>query len=161
MNPGLPPGFTAQPATTQDLAQRCAHETELFFQRRKCDSRFCFEMFRRALADRNEQAWECLYTQYCPLVTGWVRQHTKFAATSEEPAYFADRAFEKLWTSLLAERFGRFPDLKSILRYLQMCVHSVIVDYVRTVEWTEPEEEADSQAAAVPDYLLSERKDSS
>ena len=140
-----------QQLTVASLAQRCAQETERFFKRQSYDPRFGYELFRRALVDRNEQAWECIYTQYGPLVTGWVHQHSMFAATGEEPAYFANRAFEKLWTSLPAERFGRFPDLQSILRYLQMCVHSVIVDYVRTVEWAEPEEAADSQTAIGPE----------
>ena len=133
------------------LAQRCAQETERFFKRQTYDPRFCYELFRRALEDRNEQAWECLYAQYSPLVTGWVQQHSIFAATGEEAAYFANRAFEKLWTSLPAERFGRFPDLKSILRYLQMCVHSVIVDHARTADRAEPIEYVDDQAAIGPE----------
>jgi len=44
-----------------------------------------------------------------------------------------------------------YETLKSILRYLQMCVHSVIVDHMRAAEWAEPEEEVDSHAAASPD----------
>ena len=137
--------------TIAGLAQHCAHETDLFFQRQSYDPRFCYELFRRAIADRNEQAWECIYIQYHALVTGWVHKHLMFAATGEEPAYFVNRAFEKLWASLPAERFGRFPDLKAVLRYLQMCVHSVIIDYVRTTDRAEQEKDVDSQTVAGPD----------
>ena len=52
----------------------------------------------------------------------------------EEPQYFANRAFEKMWGVLSPQKFGQFPNLKSLLRYLQMCVHSVIVDYARRGE---------------------------
>ena len=134
-----------------DLAQRCACETERFFHRQSHDPRFCFELFRRAIEERNEHAWECLYAQYHTLVIRWVQKHTMFESTDEDPEYFANRAFDKLWTSLPADRFGRFPDLKSLLRYLQMCVHSVIVDYVRATDRAEREVDADSEALAGPD----------
>jgi hypothetical protein len=52
----------------------------------------------------------------------------------EELPYFINRVFEKLWASVTPEKFQNFPDLKSILRYLQMCVHSVLVDTARRLE---------------------------
>jgi DNA-directed RNA polymerase specialized sigma24 family protein len=114
-----------------NLAQRCAHETELFFQRQSYDSRYCFELFRRAILDGNREAWELIYSQYQWLVLKWVSHHPAFSAVDEEPRYFVNRAFESMWSALTPEKFSRFPDLKSILRYLQMCVHSVIIDEVR------------------------------
>ena len=48
--------------------------------------------------------------------------------------YFVNRAFEKVWLALSPGKFNRFPNLKSVLRYLQMCVHSVILDQVRRAE---------------------------
>jgi DNA-directed RNA polymerase specialized sigma24 family protein len=36
-----------------------------------------------------------------------------------------------MWLAITPEKFEKFPNLKSVLSYLQMCVHSVIVDYVR------------------------------
>ncbi len=147
----MPEELNLRRLTIGDLAQRCACETELFFQRQSHDPRFCFELFRRAIEDGDEHAWECLYAQYSTLVTSWVQKHSMFASTGEDPGYFANRAFEKLWTSLPADRFGRFPDLKSLLRYLQMCVHSVIVDYVRAADRAEQEVDVDSPEPAGPD----------
>lgn len=113
---------------------RCAEESERFFSRQKHDPRYCFEMFRRAVLNRDELAWECVYTQYLPLVKGWVERHSLFPAVDEESQYFVNWAFEKMWVVLSPEKFHRFPDLKSILRYLQMCVHSALVDYMRARE---------------------------
>jgi DNA-directed RNA polymerase specialized sigma24 family protein len=42
----------------------------------------------------------------------------------------------KMWSAMTAEKFAKFPDLKSVLRYLQMCVHSVIMDEVRRGDQT-------------------------
>jgi DNA-directed RNA polymerase specialized sigma24 family protein len=116
------------------IARRCEQETNLFFQRQRHDPRFCFELFRRAIVDRSQDAWTLAYAQYRPLVTGWVQRHSAFEGSGEEVQYYVNRAFEKMWTALPAERFSRFPNLKSLLRYLQMCVHSVIMDQVRRTE---------------------------
>jgi DNA-directed RNA polymerase specialized sigma24 family protein len=139
-----------------DVARRCAQETSRFFGRQQHDPAFCYELFRRALADRDECAWELLYTQYSPLVTGWVKRHPAFAASGEDPAYFVNRTFEKLWVALTSERFGCFPDLPALLRYLQMCVHSAVVDHLRGGERAAigaaddppPEESGEDEAGA-------------
>lgn len=120
--------------TLAGIAHRCAQETELFFQRQRYDPRYCFELFRRAIMERKQRAWELVYAQYRSLVARWVERHSAFRASGEETQYFVNRAFEKMWSALTPEKLDRFPDLKSILRYLQMCVHSVIVDFVRERE---------------------------
>jgi hypothetical protein len=116
------------------LGHRCARETDHFFHRRKHDPSFCFELYRRAAMNRDEAAWEYIFRQYQPLVAGWVERHSLFPTCNEETEFFVNRAFEKLWAVLTPEKFSRFPDLKAVLRYLQMCVHSVIVDYLRASE---------------------------
>jgi DNA-directed RNA polymerase specialized sigma24 family protein len=116
------------------VQHRCAEESERFFQRRSCDPRFCFELFRRAVLEHDQHAWEMIHHQYYPLVMSWVQRHGLLQALDEEADYFANRAFEKMWAAFSPQKFRQFPDLKSILRYLQMCVHSVIVDYARGSE---------------------------
>ena len=120
--------------TLAGISHRCARETELFFRRQSYDPRFCFELFRRAIEGRNQQAWEAIYTQYRPQVAVWVNRHSAFPDSGEEVQYFVNRAFEKMWIALTPDKLSHFPNLKSLLRYLQMCVHSVIVDQVRRAE---------------------------
>lgn len=120
--------------TLAGIAHRCAQETDLFFQRQAYDPRYCFELFRRAIVERVERAWELVYVQYRPLVLSWVERHAAFPTSSEEAQYFVNRAFEKMWVALTPDKFDRFPNLKSLLRYLQMCVHSVILDLSRVTE---------------------------
>lgn len=117
-----------------DLADHCAKETELFFRHRDHDTRYCFELFRRAVCENDQAAWELIYHQYQSLVTGWVMQHKGFKASGEEAQYFVTGVFGKISTILTAEKFEKFLDLQSLLYYLKMCVHSAITDYNRMAD---------------------------
>jgi DNA-directed RNA polymerase specialized sigma24 family protein len=122
--------------TLSGLRHRCAVESDRFFNRQEHDPRYCFELFRRAINEHNEQAWHFIYEQYRPLVAGWVKRHSLFSTTEEETQYFVNRAFEKMWAAITPAKFDTFPNLKSVLSYLQMCVHSTLVDYSRSSEQT-------------------------
>lgn len=113
------------------VAARCAEETESFFQRRSYDPHFCFELFRRAIQDRDEQAWQRLHHQYQSLLKGWIKQHPAFPSSGETVAYLVNRTLEKMWLSCTPDKFRQFPDLASLLRYMQMCAHSCVIDHVR------------------------------
>jgi hypothetical protein len=125
----------------QSLRFRCNQETEHFFRRQEYDPRYCFEIFRRAIVNRDESSWECIYEQYQPLITKWLSLHPLFSSSDEEIQYFINRVFDKIWSSLSPEKFPNFPNLKSILKYMQMCSHSVLVDHMRKNQDTLPLEE--------------------
>lgn len=135
--------------TLAGLAHRCGEETHLFFRRLDYDPRYCYELFRRAIVDADQEAHTCLYGQYLPLVAGWVERHPAFPTTSEGADYFVNRAFEKLWHAVTPAKFARFDDLKSLLRYLKMCTNSAIVDYNRGRELAVIEEGSDSEELRV------------
>lgn len=142
------------------LAQQCATESDHFFHRREHDPRYCFELFRRAVVDRNERAWALLCHNYRPLVSGWVRRNRAFASSGEEIDYFVNGAFAKMWSAISPEKFESFDNLKSLLRYLQLCVSSVIMDHARSAEYHEMLEDLppgveESDAEAVEDVALS------
>ncbi|WP_420632221.1 RNA polymerase sigma factor [Candidatus Leptofilum sp.] len=120
--------------TFRSLCDRCRQESERFFAQKEHDPRFCYELFRRAFVHGNELAWECLYDRYQKLVLSWVTRHALYAGLGEEASYFMNRAFEKMWQGIPADNFAKFPDLKSLLRYLQMCTHAVMVDFARWKE---------------------------
>src|SRR5262245_34424784 len=62
------------------LALHCATESERFYHGRSHDTRFAYELFRRAVVERDELAWEHVYTHYSPLVEGWVRRSGAFTS---------------------------------------------------------------------------------
>jgi hypothetical protein len=137
--------------TLAGIAHRCAQETERFFQRQRYDPGYCFELFRRAIMHHNQRAWELVYAQYRLLVTGWVERNPAFPDSGEETLYFINRAFEKMWVALTPKKFDNFPDLKSLLRYLQMCVHSVILDHVRVAKQPIVDPQADVSVVRNPE----------
>jgi hypothetical protein len=123
-----------QQTDVADLAQRCADETELYFHHQTHDTQYCFELFRRAIWERDQSSWEIICQQYQPLVTGWVRQHPRFESSGEEIQYFVNGTFGKIAGTLTPEKFAGFSDIASLLSYLKMCVHSVIFDHSRKVD---------------------------
>ena len=123
-----------QSLTITDLAQRCEQETNRYFRRREHDPRYCFELFRRAIQHGDQSVWENIYPCYNALVASWVKQHPGFESTGEKVEYFVNGAFGKLSVTLTSERFRGFSDLGSVLSYLKLCVHSVIVDHNRAAD---------------------------
>ncbi len=126
--------INADPAimtSLQALAQQCAQETHRFFQRQAQNTRYCLELFHRAIVAKQEEAWELVYQQYEPQVTKWVLRHPSFPSTGETADYFVNLAFLRLWTAITPAKFAEFNDIKEVMRYLQLCVHSVIIDHLR------------------------------
>ena len=121
------------------LAHQCGQQTERFWRRLVSDSRFCFELFHRALAAPHEPdsktAWNFLHRQYERQTMLWVKKHKSFPSTGREPYQLAELALEKMWVSF-ANKPGKLDDfpsepehgLKALLKFLQLCVHSVVMD---------------------------------
>jgi len=42
-----------------------------------------------------------------------------------------NRTFDRFWTAVGPERFGDFPTMAALLRYLKLCAHSVLLDEMR------------------------------
>ena len=39
--------------------------------------------------------------------------------------------FERFWVAIGPDRFAEFPSVAALLKYLKMCVHTVLIDEVR------------------------------
>src|SRR5262249_21476853 len=96
------------------LARRCAAESDHFYHSRPYDARFAHELFRRALVERDEIAWEHVYIHYSPLVESWVRRSGAFAGSGESSEFFVGAAFTKFWRAVSPERFATFPTLAAL-----------------------------------------------
>ncbi len=114
------------------LVRQCAVESERFYHDQPHDTRFAYELFRRAFVDCNEMAWQYIYIHYSPLVERWVRRCGAFASTGESSDFFVVAAFTKFWRAISAERFPSFTNLASLLQYLQLCTNCAVIDTVRS-----------------------------
>lgn len=117
-----------------DLAQKCREETDKFFKQVTHDVRYCFEIFRRAIEHRQDEAWEYIYVQYRPLFTSWITRHASFSNIEEELDDILNEVYLKAFNVLTPEKFRGFENLKSVLRYIQTIVSSVLFDRLRKVE---------------------------
>jgi DNA-directed RNA polymerase specialized sigma24 family protein len=143
------------------LVRRCASESERFYHGQPHDTRYAYELFRRALVDRNEAAWEQIFVQYRGLVESWVRRSGAFASSGETSEYFVTAAFTRFWRAIPPARFAQFPTLPSLLQYLQRCAGCVVIDSVRAQSWAEvlPEDSLPhgQRPLAAPDEEAMER----
>ncbi len=134
------------------LARRCAEETELYRRGKSYDPSFCFEIFRRAVVDRDQEAWAIITRQYTLLVTSWVYKHRAFPFVNEEAQYFVAGAFERFWKYFTSDKLSKSQSLKAVLDYLQTCVNGEILDDVRKNKHHEQiEQEADDEEPGFPD----------
>jgi hypothetical protein len=124
------------------LERHCVVESERFYRGHPHDTRFAYELFRRALVERDEIAWEYVYNHYRGLVESWVRRSGAFTSSGETSEYFVISAFTRFWQAVTAERFDSFASLAALLHYLQLCAGCVVIDSVRAQSWAEmmPEE---------------------
>lgn len=86
----------------------------------------------QALMDRDTDSWDAVWPNWAPRVAGWVRRHPQFRYTGEEVGYFVNRAFEKLWRAVDPAKLATFANPAQLIQYLKLCVHSVILDELRS-----------------------------
>jgi hypothetical protein len=97
--------------------------------------RYCYELFRRALEDRDQQAFQYIYELYLPRVRRWVSLDSLFPRGREDAGTFACDALTAFYRACNGERFAqRFPaarGIESILGYLRRCARSQLWEYWR------------------------------
>jgi RNA polymerase sigma factor (sigma-70 family) len=125
-----------------ELARCCSEETTKFLKQNVSNDRYCLELFRRAITKRDDDAWICIYQQYSPLVLTWVNQHQSATPLlgQEGSAPLVNAAFAKFSQALTPAKMDNFDSLAAVLKYLKMCVHSVVADEVRARQARQYEE---------------------
>lgn len=129
-----------------ELAHHCSEETTKFLKQSASNDRYCLELFRRAIVRRDDAAWQHIYQQYAPLVLTWVTQHQSAASFlgQEGGSALVNAAFAKFSQALTPIKIDNFDSLASVLKYLKMCVHSVVADEVRSRQARQYEETLDA-----------------
>ena len=114
-----------------ELARLCAAETTKFSQQLASDTQFCFELFRRALAEGASEAFTQVYRTYERQVLAWVHRHPQFVFCDEPADYFASTAWARFYQARRGARFADFESLPQVLSYLKICVFSAVTLYLR------------------------------
>jgi DNA-directed RNA polymerase specialized sigma24 family protein len=89
------------------------------------------ELFRRAIDERDSQAWAAVIELYRGLLIGQAGRQVIRGFVSEDDGFCTDRAFQRFWRATRSRGMHQFSDLASILKYLKMCLVSVLLDEAR------------------------------
>jgi DNA-directed RNA polymerase specialized sigma24 family protein len=109
-------------ASVEELAELCQKEDARFRDKKPGPVGFCFELFRRAVVERSQQAWNAVYDQYYDRMVGWIGGDLLDA---EELVH---EALEKFWSRVTPETLARANGIGSVIAYLKRCVRSACVD---------------------------------
>ena len=116
------------------LADRCALEVCKYRRHEANDDRYCLEIFRRAVVQRNREAWNILYTQFYESVCLWFRRHPyrEAALRYETEKNYVDDTFKRFWQWSSKQQGLEFSSLAAVLKALHLCLNSSILDTLRT-----------------------------
>ena len=135
------------------MANSCAEETRKFLRQLSSDTRYCFELFRRAYGDVLDDALSRIYDIYLPMLARRARRHPLYFQSCQNDDYFARVALSSFYRVNRGVRFEeKFSVLPGVIRYLYACLHSAITedvrDNARIVE--PPSDDTDSIGEAAP-----------
>jgi hypothetical protein len=128
---GGPATADVRDLTVAELLQACQREETRFLAREPSDAGYGYELFRRAICLGDGAAWAGVVAQFRSVLRVWVRRHPALGAAGGAADDWVDQAFSRLWLAVQPARFDQFPDLASLLRYLKLCVHSLLADAAR------------------------------
>lgn len=95
------------------------------------------ELFRRAIVEGDEWAWEVGIRRYRAMLIVWARRCAASSAIIECCEDIADQAIARAWAALSPARFEQFPTIAALLAYLKVCVTTAVADYARREQSTE------------------------
>lgn len=113
------------------IVRACQGEAD---QRRAAERGFCFELFRRAIEDRNQEAWASIAHQYHRLILRWVYDRAPVALDPDEAEDMAREALEKFWRALTTRAVrvtDQFGHIGALLKYLEQCALTTVLDHQR------------------------------
>ena len=115
------------------LAEQCIREFGKYRKGEPSDDRYGLELFRRAITQQDQHAWEWLQQCYNQLVLSWIHRHPKREAAyclDSEKNYVA-QAFARFWLATTHKQKLEFSTLAAALQYLRASLNGVIIDTLR------------------------------
>ncbi len=145
--------------TTSQLAERSEVEQSEFRQGKSAGHQATLELFYRAIAQQDQDAWVLIHQQWSGRLMRWLLQHPMhdLALKEAEAESYLTEALSKFWLATArSNRFqGAFPTLPELLTYLRCCLNSAVLDgarqaYAHRFEVNESEE-AETLASDAPE----------
>jgi len=117
-----------------------------------------YDLFRRAIVDRDADAWAESAARYRPLMTAWANHYRANASLGERSDDLVDQALGRAWAALSPARFAAFPNLAAVLAYLRTCVTAAVIDCARAQTAQERiARRIEAGAVATPEQIVLEQ----
>jgi DNA-directed RNA polymerase specialized sigma24 family protein len=140
--------------STVELARRCAVEAERFARGEPHHDGYAIELLERAFAG-DAEAYSAFLAQYRWTVLSWVRRH-RACGIEEDDDYWVDSTFERFWRTVHKRGLAGFPTLATIVQYLKLCAHSVLMDAARARQASRCVVPLDAHATSLEDEQMDE-----
>ncbi|HZS89042.1 MAG TPA: hypothetical protein VFE42_16330 [Chloroflexota bacterium] len=114
--------ISADTLTTAELSRLCAQETSRYLRNEAAQDCYGLELFRRAIRQRDDDAWVAIYERYAGLVRHWL------GPAAEESDEAVATTFVRFWRAMDAEKVARFTSLAALLQYLKRCAQATRLD---------------------------------
>src|SRR5712691_1318862 len=116
------------------LADRCMSEIDNYRRGESHDDQYCLEIFRRAMLQHDERAWEVLQQRFNGIMLGWLRRHpgretANYIDSNEQN--FVDQAFARFWMATARNQEVEFSTLGAALKFLHATLNATIIDALR------------------------------
>jgi hypothetical protein len=118
--------------TLHELSDFSALELMRYRRKEPSDDKYCLEIFRRAVNEKNHEAWAILLRQFNENVRLWINRHPhkESALRHEDEQSYIDDAFVRFWRALNDQQLI-FATLAAALNYLHLCLNCAIMDTLR------------------------------
>lgn len=115
------------------LADRCTDEMKLHRRKEAYDDRFCLEIFRRAIIQRLDQAWEVLQQRFGETVRIWLHSHASndVALMRDTEENYVAQTFSRFWFAVRDQQL-EFSSLNAALSYLHATLNGILTDTLRS-----------------------------
>lgn len=130
----LPSDLHLEAMSVSLLAECCMGEMNKYRLGEPHTDRYCVELFRRALMQRDMLSWEVIQERFHNTVLRWMSGHPMrdVACRFDSAENYVAQAFARFWLATAVNQLVEFQSVAAALRYLRICLHSVILDAVRT-----------------------------
>ena len=115
------------------LERRALKEIENYRRGKPSNDQYSLEIFRRAMIDRDDLAWDLMQRCFSPFVRSWLRNHPKrdIAMRFESEENYVAETFKRFWLATRHNPALEFRTLAAALQYLKASLNGAIIDTLR------------------------------
>ena len=116
------------------LEERCISEIENDGFRDLTNAQFSLELLHRATWQGNQEAREAWQRCFGEVLRSWLHRHPRSeeaCCLGSEEGYLA-QTFERFWQTVADGQLQASTLLPTVLRYLRVCLHGVLLDSLRS-----------------------------